>query len=338
MTLGAFLEVRLIPVLMWSYTAVTLGAALAGLEGAASVAKLAVAIIVGALLQGLVAHAVNEVADWRSGTDAHPAPRVISGGSKVIVAGILREREVIVIGAVAAVAATAIGLVVAVVWTPVVLVLGLVGLVGAVLYTLPPVRAAYRPLAGEIVAIACVWSCVTGSYALQTGTISAASALVGVAYALACASMLQVHHLLDREPDLAARPPKRTTAAVLGGGARLYGVALGAGATLAATAAAITVAPGLAVLAAGTACAVVAQLLMDPDDPGGVTRAELAVIVLVGGSGLVAATLLWAPAAAALALAAGLVPLELAVAGRALADRPRTAPPPARDASSVRIS
>lgn len=338
MTLGAFLEVRLIPVLMWSFTAVTLGAALAGHAGGASAARLAVALVVGALLQGLVAHAVNEVADWRSGTDSHPAPRVISGGSKVIVAGILREREVMALGVAAAVAAVAIGLVVAVVWTPVVLLLGLVGLAGAVVYTLPPVRAAYRPLAGEVVAIVCVWSCVTGSYALQTGGISGGAALVGVAYALACASMLQVHHLLDRVPDLAANPPKRTTAAVLGGGARAYGVALGVGAALAATAAALTVAPGLAVLAAGTALAVVPQVLMDPEDPEAVTRAELAVIVLVGGSGLVAATLLWAPAAAALAVAAGLVPLELAVAGRALAGGPRVAPVPARDASSVRIS
>ena len=51
------------------------------------------AVAVGVLLQGLVAHAVNEIADWRSGTDADPAPRVISGGSKVIASGLLTPGE-----------------------------------------------------------------------------------------------------------------------------------------------------------------------------------------------------------------------------------------------------
>ena len=41
------------------------------------------------LIQGLLAHTVNEIEDWRSGTDGHPSPRVISGGSKVVTSGLL---------------------------------------------------------------------------------------------------------------------------------------------------------------------------------------------------------------------------------------------------------
>ena len=128
---------------------------------------------VGVLLQGLVAHCVNEIADWRSGTDRDPSPRVISGGSKVIASGLLGPRDL---------AARRHGrgrsppprwgwwprrL-----WGWVLLAYGLAGLAGAVLYTLPPVRAAYRPFTRRGVAFVCVWGCVTGAYVLQRGELS----------------------------------------------------------------------------------------------------------------------------------------------------------------------
>ena len=97
--LGLYLEVRVIPVLLWSFTAITLGTALAVRDGAdLSVPGYLAAVAVGVLLQGLVAHAVNEIADWRSGTDADPAPRVISGGSKVIASGLLTPGELRAVG------------------------------------------------------------------------------------------------------------------------------------------------------------------------------------------------------------------------------------------------
>ena len=74
--LGFWLEIRVIPVLLWSYTAITLGTAMAWAgEGGISVPRYLVAVLMGVLVQGLVAHCVNEVADWRSGTDRDPSPR-----------------------------------------------------------------------------------------------------------------------------------------------------------------------------------------------------------------------------------------------------------------------
>ena len=114
------------------------------------------AVAVGVLLQGLVAHCVNEIADWRSGTDRDPAPRVISGGSKVIASGLLGPRALRArSGWRRPLAAAAIGPGGG----------GHLGLgprrstaspasAGAVLYTLPPVRAAYRPFGGEAIAFA----------------------------------------------------------------------------------------------------------------------------------------------------------------------------------------
>ena len=47
----------------------------------------------------------NDLVDARSGTDAHPAPRILSGGSKVLGLGLLETRHLRVMGAVGATAA-----------------------------------------------------------------------------------------------------------------------------------------------------------------------------------------------------------------------------------------
>src|SRR5438105_2842511 len=212
---GVYLEIRVIPVLLWSYTAITLGTGVAATDGPITPWGYLAAVAVGVLLQGLVAHCVNEIADWRSGTDRDPAPRAISGGSKVVASGLLTPRELGWLGLGAAVAATALGLAAAATWGWTLALFGIGGLAGAVLYTLPPLRAAYRPFVGEAVAFTCVWGCVAGAYLLQRGSLSGAVALVGVAHAANCVAMLMMHHYLDRGPDSRARPPKTTRVVLL---------------------------------------------------------------------------------------------------------------------------
>ena len=69
---GLWLEVRVIPVLLWSFSALTLGTAL-GAHGRISTAWYYLgAVALGVLIQGLLAHTVNEIEDWRSGTDRRP--------------------------------------------------------------------------------------------------------------------------------------------------------------------------------------------------------------------------------------------------------------------------
>jgi 1,4-dihydroxy-2-naphthoate octaprenyltransferase len=316
--LGLYLEVRVIPVLLWSFTAITLGTALAVRDGAdLSVPGYLAAVAVGVLLQGLVAHAVNEIADWRSGTDADPSPRVISGGSKVIASGLLTPGELRAVGIGAAAAAAVLGLAAAATWGWALALYGLGGLAGAVLYTLPPVRAAYRPLAGEAIALTCIWGCTTGAYLLQRGSLSGDAAVLGLAHAASCVAMLMMHHYLDRGPDSRALPPKITTMVRLGDAGRRYAVAwaalaLGLAALLAAWADG-----AFALLAVGLALALALHLAVEPDDPASVTRAELGVILLGIVAGLGTAAALAAPMGWALAAAAVLVPLELRLAGAA---------------------
>jgi 1,4-dihydroxy-2-naphthoate octaprenyltransferase len=319
--LGLWLEVRVIPVLLWSFTAITLGTGLAWSDGGGrSVWGYLAAVAVGVLLQGLVAHCVNEVVDWRSGTDRDPAPRVISGGSKVIASGLLGPRALRATGIAAALAATAIGIAAAAKWGWILLAYGVAGLAGAVLYTMPPVRAAYRPFTGETVAFACIWGCTTGAYVLQRGELSGGAALAGIAYAASCVAMLMMHHYLDRLPDSRALPPKTTTIVLLAGAGRRYAVLWAAIALAGAVLLTVLVDGRFAIATAGLALALAVHATVDPDDPASVTRSELAVILLGLGAGLGTAAALAPSLAWGLVVAAVLVPIELVLCGIAHRD------------------
>ena len=323
---GCYLELRVVPVLLWSFSAITLGSALAWDE-AGHVGWMVAAWVIGLLLQGAVAHCVNELTDWRSGTDRDPAPRVLSGGSKVLRAGLLSERDLVWMGTGAAVLATGLGLVVAAERGWWLLAFGAVGIVGAVAYTLPPLAAAYVPFAGEGVALLCVWACAVGGFAVQTGSISAQLLLVGASHAAFCISMLMFHHYLDRGPDSRARPPKRTTVVRLGAAARAYGLAWAGVAAASAVLGTFIVDVRLAPTAVAGVVAVVLHARVHLDDPVAVTQAEAIVI----GAGILAAitsSILLAPTLWWVALVPlVLVPIEGIVAARWLAPALARTPP-----------
>ena len=323
---GCYLELRVVPVLLWSFSAITLGSALAWDE-AGQVGWMVAAWVIGLLLQGAVAHCVNELTDWRSGTDRDPAPRVLSGGSKVLRAGLLTERDLVWMGTGAAVLATGLGVVVAAERGWWLLAFGAVGLVGAVAYTLPPLAAAYVPFAGEGVAVLCVWACAVGGFAVQAGSISAQVLLVGASHAAFCVSMLMFHHYLDRGPDSRAQPPKRTTVVRLGGAARAYGLAWAGVAAASAVLATLVVDVRLAPTAVAGMVAVVLHGRVRLDDPVAVTRAEAIVI----GAGIVAAitsSILLAPTLWWVAIVPlVLVPVEGIIAARWLTPALALTPP-----------
>jgi 1,4-dihydroxy-2-naphthoate octaprenyltransferase len=311
---GLWVEVRVVPVLLWSFSALTLGTALAG--SAPDGWRYAGAVALGVLIQGLLAHSVNEIEDWRSGTDRHPSPRVISGGSKVMVSGLLGERALWWTFAGALAATVGLGLVLVADRGVVVLPFGLLGVAGAIVYTLPPIRAAYRPVAGELLAFACLAACVGGAAVLQDGGDAAVVALAAVAVAGYAVGMLMMHHYLDREADMAASPPKVTTIVALGlARGKVYATAWCAVAFVAAVAAAL-MEPGLAPLPVAYGVGLAAHRACRPDDVASVTRCELVVVFAGIGGALAAAVVLAPPLAwAALGVAAALA-VETAVAPR----------------------
>ena len=312
---GLWLEVRVIPVLLWSFSALTVGTALAATDGSLQVWYYVGAVLLGALIQGLLAHSVNEIADWRSGTDRHPSPRVISGGSKVIAAGLMGEGALRVTFAGAFLATTVLGLALVAARGLVVLPFGLVGVAGAILYTVPPVRAAYRPFAGEAIAFICLANCVIGAHVLQGGPgIDAATVATAVAVAAYAVGMLMVHHYLDHDADRMATPPKVTSIVRLG---LVRGKWYATGWCVVALAAAMAgsaVQPRLLPLVAGYAVGLLAHLRCRPDDVESVTKNELAIIFAGIAAALSASALLVPELAVAMVVAVVLVAVEMRLA------------------------
>ncbi len=305
----------MIPVLLWSFSALTVGTALAATDGSLQVWYYVGAVLLGALIQGLLAHSVNEIADWRSGTDRHPSPRVISGGSKVIAAGLMGEGALRVTFAGAFLATTVLGLALVAARGLVVLPFGLVGVAGAILYTVPPVRAAYRPFAGEAIAFICLANCVIGAHVLQGGPgIDAATVATAVAVAAYAVGMLMVHHYLDHDADRMATPPKVTSIVRLG---LVRGKWYATGWCVVALAAAMAgsaVQPRLLPLVAGYAVGLLAHLRCRPDDVESVTKNELAIIFAGIAAALSASALLVPALSAAMVVAVVLVAVEMRLA------------------------
>ena len=303
--LGVFLEFRLIPVLLWSYTAVTLGTALASYErGSLDWSLYLITLAVAMLVQGFETHAVNEIYDWRSGTDRVSAPRLLSGGSKVLNRGLLTIPDLWAIFAASSVAIWGLSLYLFLVrsWTLVAFVLP--GYLAGLAYTMPPARTAYRPFVGELGGgFLGVLLCVLGGYYVQALALSPAAVVAAVGYACVCVAMLLVHHYLDVEADLAASPPKRTTIAMLGREAgKAYTVGYAVSALLAFALLSLW-SPLFLPAVPFAVLAVVAHARTRPADARSVTRNELAVIQLGIATGMAASVAL-APSLLALPVGA----------------------------------
>lgn len=295
---GWFLEFRLIPVLLWSYTAVVLGTAVAySAVGSLNPVWFAVALSLGGLIQGWETHAINEIYDWKSGTDRIGGPRALSGGSKVRNLALLDERDLWWIFALATIGVA--GLTIWVIlaraaWLALLIVAGYgLGLV----YTLPPIATSYRPFVGEwLGGFPGVLLSGLGAFAIQTLSLSFVATAALAAHALVCTAMLIVHHYLDAPMDAAADPPKRTTVVSIGfARSKLYASGMATAAAVLYGLLGILVNPAFLLGATLTAPAAWIHLRIDPDDLKSVTRNELRVIQLGIAAGLSTAVALAPP-------------------------------------------
>lgn len=305
---GWFLELRLLAVLLWSYTAVAIGTALAILEeGTFDLTWFLVAMLLGVLIQGWVTHAINEIYDWRSGTDRYGTVRGLSGGSKVLRDGLLDERGLWIIFAASTIAVLILAVLVFAyrAWWLVLLIAP--SYILGVVYTVPPIATSYRPFLGEWVGgFPGVVLAGLGAYAIQTLTLSWTAVLVVVPHAFVCLAKLVVHHYLDAEADANARPVKRTTVVALGiRAARGYAIALVlSGAALYALLGWI-VHPAFFIGALLTAVAALFHMRIRPTDLKSVTRNELRIVQLGLAAGLGTAVVM-APSLWPLLLVAGI--------------------------------
>lgn len=173
-------------------------------------------ILVGAAaFHGFVAHATNDVADWRSGTDLLSSGR-LSGGSRVLPRALLAERELNLITRGALALGLGVAMVLFVRCGGVSLAVLAIAAWSSLAYTLPPFRLAYHPFVGELLAgWPAVLALVAGTTVALGGPIGAAVWGAGAVQATMCIGWLMQHHLPDIVADLAARPAKLTTPAWL---------------------------------------------------------------------------------------------------------------------------
>ncbi|GAB3064950.1 prenyltransferase [Salinicoccus sesuvii] len=169
-------------------------------------------LVVGALLvHGVLTHVFNDIVDFKSGTDQE-SPGMLSGGSRVLQNGVMSFSMLVRIGTVV----TLLLLVAAglfIVFGRVELaILTIVGLWGAISYSLKPFRFAYRPFLGEwlslfpsmfLLGLAAPWIMLESIplWAWQNALINA----------LWCMAWVMIHHVPDIKADQNATPMKQTT-------------------------------------------------------------------------------------------------------------------------------
>jgi 1,4-dihydroxy-2-naphthoate octaprenyltransferase len=288
----------MIPVLLWSYTAVVLGTAVAYNQGGTvNPVWFLVALALGGLIQGWETHAINEIYDWRSGTDRVDGGRALSGGSRVRNLGLLSERDLWSIFAFATVAVVGLTSWVVLARAPWLALLIGSGYVLGLVYTLPPIATAYRPWAGEwFGGFPGVLLAGLGAFAVQTLNLSIVVVAALTAHALICTAMLVVHHYLDAPMDKIASPPKRTTVVALGvQSSRWYAASMAAVAAVIYGLLGALVHPAFFLGAGLTAIAVWVHVRINPTDMKSVTRNELRVIQLGIAGGLSTAVALAPP-------------------------------------------
>ncbi len=215
---GLFMLFRILPVLVWTGTASLVAGALVVLTGHQMDWGLFVFVVaVAAVIQGYPTHIVNEIYDWKSGADPRKLGTRKSGGSKVLQAGLLTQRDLWTTFALSSLALFVSVSMVASRTDWRLLLFFAVGYLSGITYTLPPFRWAYRPFLGEwLGGFTGIVALILGIYYAEVRMIPYQVLLAATALGLLYISIMIFFHYLDYESDRKARPPKRTTVALLG--------------------------------------------------------------------------------------------------------------------------
>jgi len=162
-------------------------------------------------------NAVNEVVDYESGVDRYVTPEKrtpFSGGKKTIVDGLLTVNETKVIGVVTLLLAAAIGLYITFVREPRVLWIGIAGFLISIFYSLPPFKFCYRGLGEFAIGLTYGPLIMSGTYVVQTHTISLDILLVSMMIGFLIANVVWINQYPDYEAD--AKGNKRNWVVRLG--------------------------------------------------------------------------------------------------------------------------
>jgi 1,4-dihydroxy-2-naphthoate octaprenyltransferase len=222
-----FLRATRLPFLSATFVPILLGIAVAGLRDDFSW-WLALLTLVGGACIHLALNVANDVFDTLSGADeANVNPTQFSGGSRVILYGLLRLRSMALLSAGFYAAGIGIGLVLAALQGWNLLWVGVAGALISFFYTAPPLRLVHRGLGELAVFLGFGPIMALGAYFVQAGEYAWEPFLASIPVGILIALILYVNEVPDRPADAAAG--KRTLPVRLSqeGVIRLYELAVG---------------------------------------------------------------------------------------------------------------
>jgi len=248
-----FLRATRLPFLTATFVPVALGVAVAARDGVFEW-RLALLTLLGAAFVHLGVNVANDVFDTLSGADeANVNPTQFSGGSRVILYGLLSMRQMVAMMAAFYAGAVAIGLYLAVTrgFWPLVGI-GAAGVFLSIWYTAPPLRLVHRGLGELCVALGFGPVMVLGAHYVQAQRFSGEALFVSLPVAILIALVLYVNEIPDRPADAAAGkrtlPVRLSREAVL----RVYAIAVTAVFALVAGGAVSGLLPRLTLIALAT--------------------------------------------------------------------------------------
>jgi 1,4-dihydroxy-2-naphthoate octaprenyltransferase len=195
---------------------VFLGAAIAHARTGSFDALLFALTLAGVVFIHLGTNVANDYFDHLSGNDALNTQfvRPFTGGSRLIQEKLLSPRSVLALSIVLLAAAAAIGAVLAALRGPVIALLGAFGIASGIFYVAPPVRLAARGFGELFIGLNFGVLIVTGSYFVQTRSVSWESLTASLPLAVLIAAVVFINEFQDMNAD--ARTGKRTLVVRMG--------------------------------------------------------------------------------------------------------------------------
>jgi 1,4-dihydroxy-2-naphthoate octaprenyltransferase len=193
------------------------GTALAYAQGLSIRTGVAVGAFAAIFLVEVAKNAVNDLVDFRSGTDSalrEDERSPFSGGKRTLVESLLTERDLSNIAWVAFTLAAVVGTFVAAATRAWLLLLGGAAAVVAAAYSMSPFKLSYRGLGELAVGLTYGPGIVLGSFLLYGGRITSEAVAFSIALGLLIANVLLINEVPDERADRLAG--KRTLVVRLG--------------------------------------------------------------------------------------------------------------------------
>ncbi len=190
------------PFLVLTPISVLVGVSVAVWEGHSINALYLVLALIGAMLAHIAVNVINEYFDYKSGIDFKTIKTPFSGGSGILVEGLLSPRTVYVVGILCIAAIIAIGAYFISVYGAAIIPIGVLGIITIYFYTThitkSPFLCAIAPGLGFGPLM------IMGTYFVLTGGYSLAAGLASITPAFLVSNLLLINQFPDVEADATA--------------------------------------------------------------------------------------------------------------------------------------